>query len=180
MIIVTTAAGHRIGISSQIDQLVRQSRGGDYDSPYSVSLARNLGRRLALAAGTASLIEILHEIEPDLSTEHHAALRALWSEIIAELEDADDEDCAPSRSDLIRDFERSWGTGSWDRCEAAARAALRSHRHMTMDKVSVDKLQRHGIGTDLAAAYLVLVTEPQAPGRPRGGSTKRRREERAG
>jgi hypothetical protein len=78
MIIVTTAAGHRIGISSQIDQLVRQSRGGDYDSPYSVSLARNLGRRIALAAGTASLIEILHEIEPDLSTEHHAALRALW------------------------------------------------------------------------------------------------------
>jgi hypothetical protein len=175
--IIVTADGKRIGITAQIDRLIRQSQHGDHSDHGCVTYARDLGRRIALAAGTASLIEILHEIEPDLSTEHHAALRALWSNIIAELEDDADEDNVPTRDALIASFECDWGAGSWSRCEAAARAALRTHRNMTMDRVTADKLQRAGIGRDLAEAFLILILEPQAHGRPRSGSTKRRREE---
>jgi hypothetical protein len=178
--LIVTSAGRRIDIGAQLARLIRQSRGSDFAERPSLDYARDLGRRICLAAGTASLIEVLHTIADDITADHHAHLTTVWSEIIAELEDADDEDNVPTRNALIEGFERSWGTGSWDRCGDAMRAALKTHRNMTPDRVTPDRLQRHGIGRDLAEAFLILVLEPQPVGRPRSGGTKRRREEYPG
>jgi hypothetical protein len=173
MIIVTTC-GRKIGITQQIDTLIRQFRHGDYVSTYSINFAKDLGRRIALAAGTASLIEVANAIEADIDAGHFATLRTLWTAVIDELEADADEDNVPTRDALIVAFETDWGTGTWARCEAAARAAMRQNCRTDRDRLTTQHLARHGIGTDLATAWLVLALEPARPGRPRAGNTKRR------
>jgi hypothetical protein len=171
--VIITTTGQRVDISRQIDDLVWQSQRQSYNDPHNIQSAHNLGRRLAIAAGTYALPEILHAIVDDLDPAHHGHLTDIWTAVIDEIE-ADDEDCVPSHSDLIVGFETTWGTGSWDRCEAAARAALRVNCRTDRDRLTVQHLSRHGIGTDMAAAWLVLALEPARPGRPRAGQTKRR------
>jgi hypothetical protein len=170
--IIVTAAGRQIDISRQIDDLIGQSR--HQDTPESISSIRTLGRRIGVAAGTATLVEVLHVLSDQLAPDYLAMLTAIWNAVAEDLEAAGDEDKSPSNTNLIMVFERTHGAGAWAQCEAAARAALRTHRNMTMDRVTVEHLRRHGIGQAAADEFLTLTVDRPKPGRPRAGTVKRR------
>jgi hypothetical protein len=175
MIIVTTA-GRQIGISRQIDDLISQSRRQDYAEPRCVRYAQSLGRRLALAAGTYVLPELLEVLTDHLTPGHLAHLTTLWATIAAEME-INEEDYLPDASKRIQAFDNTWGPGAWARCEQAAASAIRIAGYLTRDRLTVEHLRKFGIRKNMADDWLTELYGRRPAADMCRGNTRRRREE---